>query len=66
MNNLKNDLLKTGEVVAIVPFSRTTLKRLVAEGKFPQPFKLSPNLNLWHKSEVIAWVNENFGGAEHE
>lgn len=60
-----NDLIKTSEVVSIVPFSRSTLLKLIKQGKFPQPFKPSERVHLWHKSDVIQWLSDNVGGANY-
>jgi predicted DNA-binding transcriptional regulator AlpA len=39
-----------------VPYGRTRVMQLVAAGKFPQPIKLSPRLNVWKSSELRAWI----------
>ena len=47
-----NDLADLG-----IPYSRSHLWRLWKVGKFPKPFKYSPNLNGWTGDELAAWVN---------
>ncbi len=65
MPNIKNDFINTSEVVKLLPFSRSTLNKLVKQGKFPQPYKPTEKLNLWNKADVNKWINDNFGGVQH-
>ncbi len=43
----------------LLPFSRTTLWRLVREGRFPAPVKLSANITAWHAAEVQSWIAQH-------
>lgn len=45
-------------VGTILPFSSSTLWRLVRSGKFPQPVKLSPGVTAWKAEDVRAWLDE--------
>ncbi len=65
MSNPKEDLINTSEVTKLVPFSRSTLYKLIKQGKFPAPFKPSERINLWHKDVVTKWISDNLGGATH-
>lgn len=51
-----------------IPFSRTTLDRLVSEGRFPRPYKLSKKSKAWLSSEVDAWIEKRVenGGYRHD
>lgn len=40
-----------------VGLSRWTIKRLVKEGKFPAPIKLSSMRRGWRESVLDAWLN---------
>ena len=41
------------ELLRRVPFSRSTLWREVKAGRFPAPYKLSPNTTAWLWCEVL-------------
>lgn len=47
--NLKQVKLKTS-------FSHTTIYRLMAENKFPQPINISDQRVAWLESEIQEWV----------
>lgn len=40
-----------------LPFSNSTLRRMVRAGEFPQPIKVSSRLTCWKVSEVRAWMS---------
>ena len=39
-------------------FSESTIWRLVGQGEFPAPVKLSPGCTAWFEHEIDAWLNE--------
>ena len=47
-----------------VGLSRWTITRLVAEGKFPKPIKLSSMRRGWRESVIDAWLDN--GGVKEE
>lgn len=51
-------LLRTSEVLALVPFSKSTLWRRVARNDFPQPLRLSTGVIAWRLDEVERWIDE--------
>jgi prophage regulatory protein len=57
-----NDPLKAGcnlRVAALAPrlgISKNTIWRLVREGKFPKPVKLSEKVTVWKADDVLAWL----------
>ena len=63
---LHERLLRIHEVRSITGLGRSTVYRLMAEGRFPQHLKLveggrtSPS--AWRASEVAAWVAERCAG----
>ena len=63
---LKFELFK--QLQKRIPFSRTTLDRLIHEGDFPRPYKLSKASKAWLSSEVDAWIEERVkkGGESHD
>lgn len=51
---------------AVLPFSRATLWRMVAAGKFPAPYKLSPGVTAWSVREVRQWLKDQNGKSANE
>lgn len=54
-------LVRPAEVCERLDVSRTTLWRMVRDGHFPEPGKLSPNKIAWSEAVVSAWFAERFG-----
>lgn len=50
-------MMTVDQVLALVPVSRSTLDRMVEQGRFPEPVDLSDNRIAWFADEVIAWQN---------
>ena len=50
-------------IPAILPWSASTLARMVRAGKFPAPVKLSPRINAWRREDVQMWLDARQGGA---
>lgn len=40
-----------------LPVCYNTMRKMVADGKFPAPIKLSPRRIAWRKADVLAWIN---------
>ena len=40
----------------IIPVAHSTLWRMVKDGRFPAPIKLSERVTAWRTDEVAAWV----------
>ena len=55
-------LLKFHEVEKKVSFGRTTIYKLIREGTFPKPLKLTLNSSRWKLSEIQAFMNGEFQG----
>jgi prophage regulatory protein len=39
-----------------IVFSRTHIKRLMDEGKFPRPVQVGERRIAWLESEILAWL----------
>lgn len=50
-------LLDLSEVEPIVGFRRTTIKKMCAEGEFPQGVKIGPRMIRWRSDEIEAWLD---------
>ena len=48
-------LLKERQVLARVPFSKSTLHRKCRNGSFPRPIKLGERSVAWIENEIIGW-----------
>lgn len=42
----------------ILPVAHSTLWRMVKDGRFPSPVKLSAGVTAWRADEVMAWVEQ--------
>ncbi|MEL5856948.1 helix-turn-helix transcriptional regulator [Aeromonas veronii] len=42
--------------VGPMPFSKSTLWRMVRDGKFPKPIKLGARVTAWRCEEVHEWI----------
>lgn len=43
-------------LVQQIQVSRSTIRRWIAAGDFPQPIKLGPRRVAWRESDVSAWL----------
>lgn len=50
-------LVTTASKVGPLPFSKSTLWRMVRDGKFPAPIKLSPRVTAWKCEAVREWIS---------
>lgn len=54
--------LRLPQVLARVPFSRSTLWRRVSDGSFPRPLKLSARVTVWRSQDIEEWMQEQARG----
>lgn len=47
----------------VLPFSGTTLWRMVKDGHFPPPTKLGAGVTAWRVGAVRAWLREREAGS---
>jgi prophage regulatory protein len=48
-------MLNLKQVLAIVPFSRSTLYREMEDGRFPKAREIAPRRIAWYSDELTAW-----------
>jgi prophage regulatory protein len=48
--------LRLSEVRNRIPFSRSTIYRLMSQAKFPVPYSLGEHARGWRESEITAWI----------
>jgi prophage regulatory protein len=51
-------VLTTSELLARIPLDRTTIWRMVREGRFPAPIQLTTARIGWRWSTITAWLAE--------
>ena len=57
---VNNTIYRQPEILALLGVSKATLQRMVKEGRFPSPFKISHRLNGWKVEDVNHWL-KNIG-----
>lgn len=57
-------LLRLPQVLERVPVSRSGLWKMVQEGRFPRPVKLSPRVTVWTLSAVQAYIEATAKGVK--
>ena len=50
--------IRERQLLDVLPFGKTTLWKMVGEGNFPKPIKLSDRITAWKEHEVIAWLQD--------
>ncbi|MGY3603652.1 MULTISPECIES: helix-turn-helix transcriptional regulator [unclassified Bradyrhizobium] len=53
--NTPRKMLGVRQVLAIVPFSRTTLYQEMGAGRFPKAREIAPRRVAWYEDDVVAW-----------
>jgi prophage regulatory protein len=56
--------LKLDEVKRRVGLGKSMIYRLVQEGRFPAPYKISAFASRWSDREVVAWIDDVKDGFE--
>ena len=52
----KERFLRLSSVRDRIPYSRATIYRLIADGKFPRPCPLGAGAVAWREAEIDDWV----------
>lgn len=55
--------LRASKVLEKTGISRTHLYRLIQQGEFPPPSKLSERVSVWDEAAIDNWLDNKFGGA---
>lgn len=48
------------DILPYLPFGRTTLWKLIKEGKFPSPIRISNRMSCWKYEAVREWLVVNW------
>lgn len=62
--DLPDRFIKLDEVKRRVGLGKSMIYRLIRDGKFPAPYKLSPFASRWSDREIVAWMGEVKDGFE--
>jgi prophage regulatory protein len=54
-------LVRSSELVTIVPFSLNHIRRLENAGHFPKRIRVGANRVGWIRGEVEQWINDRMG-----
>ena len=56
---MKNEkpLLRLADTLDLLQISRSTLLRGVEAGRYPRPLKISQNLNVWRREELLKLIS---------
>ena len=52
------NLMRLPKVEAATGYKRSTIYRLVKDGKFPAPISLGARASAWIESEIIDWIQQ--------
>lgn len=55
---LNERILTTKELMQRIPLRRQTIWRMVREGRFPQPIRLTESRLGWRWSVILGWLSE--------
>ena len=57
-------LIKLPEVSRRVGLGKSMIYRLIQDGRFPRPYKISPFASRWSEQEIVAWIADVKDGFE--
>jgi len=61
---LEDRLVRLDEVKGRVGLGKSMIYRLIQEGRFPAPYKISPYASRWSESEILSWIDGVKGSFE--
>jgi predicted DNA-binding transcriptional regulator AlpA len=51
------DLIRLTELSELIKLKPSTIFKAIRKNKIPKPMKLLGRINVWDKSEIIAWLH---------
>ena len=51
-------LLTIKDLEAIFPFKKSWVYDSIAKGNFPKPIKLAYNKSVWHRKDILNWLEK--------
>ena len=58
MTAMTDRLLRRPEVETIVGLGTTTIYKMMNDGRFPRPLKITPHAARWRLSDIEMWLAE--------
>jgi prophage regulatory protein len=55
-------LLRISDVKSQVGLGKSKIYALIAEGRFPRPYRLSPKAARWSEREIAEWIAQALAG----
>lgn len=49
-------LVRRSQFKEAIPLGDTTIWKMVKDGRFPQPLRVSPSLRLWRAEDIREWM----------
>ena len=65
LNNCEWGVLRIPDVCAVTKLGKSTVWRMVKEGRFPAPHKISARVTAWTALSVKAWLENKAEGQIH-
>ena len=56
MSEKHQRLLRLADVRERVPYSRSTIYKLITQGKFPKPISIGERAVAWLESDIDSWI----------
>jgi prophage regulatory protein len=63
-SDVSDRLLKLDEVKRRVGLGKSMIYRLIQDGRFPPPYKISASASRWSDHEIVAWIDDVKDGFE--
>ena len=62
LSNSSNRFVRLPEVLRITGLCRSTIYKLIAQGEFPAPYKLTQRAIAWRQAELDTWASNLSSG----
>ncbi len=54
----RDRLIRIAEVQQLIGCKKSSIYKMLEEGKFPKPIRYSPRLVVWQETVVLQWVQD--------
>ena len=56
--NIHQELIRLNVVKEITSLSKSTIYRLISEGRFPKQIQIGKRAVVWMRSDINSWINQ--------
>ena len=56
----QEQFLRLSQVIELTGLSKSTIWKWIHTKEFPKQLKLSPRKSVWKKTEILAWMEEQY------